>query len=114
MKYQDFMSLNLLVALGMIGVSAEPQYRPHSHPQVAKTSGTQEIDSGSHAERDKIIAECEIPDRPKPATEAEIKLVSQLCGIAAQFVGTGAKTFNLHTPASSYSISGWVSCNLMP
>jgi TonB family protein len=84
MKYLAFMSLILLLALGIVGVSAEAQRRRHSHPraQVAKTSGIQEIDFGTPAERDRIIAECETPDRPKPATEAEIKIVSQLCGKA--------------------------------
>jgi len=79
MKYLAFMS-PVLLALVIIEVSAESQRRPHCRPlpQLGKDSGTEEIDSGRLTERDKIIAECEIPNRPKPATEAEIKPLHRL------------------------------------
>ena len=84
MKHLAFMSFILIIALGIIELPAEAQRRSNTHPhtQVAKTGGIQETGSGIPTERERIIAECEIPDRPKPGPEAEIKVVSPLCGKA--------------------------------
>jgi TonB family protein len=77
----------LLLILGTIEAPPKAQNRRRrSRPQplMIKTSGVQDVDIGTLEERNKIIGECELPDRPKP--EGEIKVASQLCGKALSLV----------------------------
>jgi TonB family protein len=72
-----------LLALGISGWAAEAQRRPLLlRPRVPQSSGVEKAAARTPAERDRLVAECEMPDRPKPAPEAAIKAVSQLCGKA--------------------------------
>jgi TonB family protein len=84
MKHLAFMSLVLLLAFGIVQLSAEAQRRrrPHPRTQMAKNSDIREIDFGTPAERDKIIAECEVPDRPRPESSIEEPV---LCGRGISF-----------------------------
>ena len=72
-----FLSLGLIEAQTRVQ-DRSTRVRPQT--QVNKSGGVQDVDLRSATEQEKIVEECEVPDRPKP--EYEIKLVSQLCGRA--------------------------------
>jgi TonB family protein len=73
----------VLLILGLIEAPTEAHnQRRHCRPRpvITKSSDVQAVDIGTTDERDKIIEECERPDRLKP--EGEIIVVSPLCGKA--------------------------------
>ena len=71
------------LSVGLIEVSTSAQLRSsriRPRGQLSTSGGVQDVDLRSVTELEKLVEECEIPDRPKP--EGEIKRVSQLCGRA--------------------------------
>ena len=75
--------VTFFLSVGLIEVTTGAQQRSsplQPQAQESKRGGMQEVDRRSAGEQDKIVEECEIPDRPKP--EGLIKRVSQLCGHA--------------------------------